>query len=229
MVGSVGPDPEGVFDGGGRPRAGTGGRDQERAENTFSVDTEDRAVLRQCLREQADDIAGRLERRQLAALTVQVKVRYTDFTTLTRQISVEEPVGQARDIYRWAAAAGAAPVGAPAAAVAGAGGERAAGVPGPAVGVPLVGPGWGWVRTGWPRPACRIRFAIPPAGRPQLSIPSWLIAGRIRAIGSLRLPRRGGRWCHRRPLGRRRTRWRGPGGTRGSRRGLRHRLRRGRW
>ena len=70
------------------------------SENTFSVDTDDRPVLRQCLREQADDIAGRLERRRLAALTVQVKVRYTDFTTLTRQISVEEPIGQARDIYR---------------------------------------------------------------------------------------------------------------------------------
>lgn len=70
------------------------------SENTFASDTEDRAVLRQCLREQADDIAGRMERRRLAALTVQVKVRYADFTTLTRQISVDDPVTQARDVYR---------------------------------------------------------------------------------------------------------------------------------
>jgi len=29
-----------------------------------------------------------------------VKVRYGDFTTLTRQISVEEPLAEAGDIYR---------------------------------------------------------------------------------------------------------------------------------
>ena len=32
--------------------------------------------------------------------TVQVKVRYGDFTTLTRQISVEEPLTEAAEIYR---------------------------------------------------------------------------------------------------------------------------------
>jgi DNA polymerase-4 len=32
--------------------------------------------------------------------TVQVKVRYGDFTTLTRQITVEEPIAEANDIYR---------------------------------------------------------------------------------------------------------------------------------
>ena len=31
---------------------------------------------------------------------MQVKVRYGDFTTLTRQISVEEPLSEAREIYR---------------------------------------------------------------------------------------------------------------------------------
>ena len=31
---------------------------------------------------------------------VQVKVRYGDFTTLTRQITVEEPLTEAGDIYR---------------------------------------------------------------------------------------------------------------------------------
>jgi DNA polymerase-4 len=31
---------------------------------------------------------------------VQVKVRYGDFTTLTRQISVEEPLSEAGEIYR---------------------------------------------------------------------------------------------------------------------------------
>ena len=69
-------------------------------EETFLQDTEDRRILRACLREQAADISGRLKRRQLGAHTVQVKLRYGDFTTLTRQITVEEPLTEADDIYR---------------------------------------------------------------------------------------------------------------------------------
>ena len=69
-------------------------------EETFQNDTEDRKVLRACLREQAEDISRRLKRRRLAAHTVQVKVRYGDFTTLTRQITVEGPLMEADDIYR---------------------------------------------------------------------------------------------------------------------------------
>jgi DNA polymerase-4 len=69
-------------------------------EETFLKDTADRKVLRDCLKAQAEDISGRLKRRRLGAHTVQVKVRYGDFTTLTRQISVEEPVSEAGDIYR---------------------------------------------------------------------------------------------------------------------------------
>lgn len=70
------------------------------SENTFLHDTSDRPTLRQCLREQAEEIAAKLQRRRLAAGTVQVKVRYGDFTTLTRQVSVEEPVTEWRDLYR---------------------------------------------------------------------------------------------------------------------------------
>jgi DNA polymerase-4 len=73
------------------------------SENTFLHDTADRRVLRECLREQANDVAATLQRKRLEAQTVQVKVRYSDFTTLTRQISVEDPVGDANEIYRLAA------------------------------------------------------------------------------------------------------------------------------
>jgi DNA polymerase IV len=69
-------------------------------EETFLKDTEDRTILRACLKEQAGDISARLKHRQLGAHTVQVKVRYSDFTTLTRQFSVEEPITEAADIYR---------------------------------------------------------------------------------------------------------------------------------
>jgi DNA polymerase-4 len=71
-------------------------------EETFLQDTDDRKILRRCLKEQATDIEQRLKHRQLAAHTVQVKVRYSDFTTLTRQFSVEEPLAEASEIYRLA-------------------------------------------------------------------------------------------------------------------------------
>jgi DNA polymerase IV len=70
------------------------------SENTFHRDTLDRPTLRSCLRAQAAEIAEKLERKRLSARTVQVKVRYGDFTTLTRQITVEEPVVGAAEIYR---------------------------------------------------------------------------------------------------------------------------------
>jgi len=71
-------------------------------EETFLHDTADRKILRHCLREQAEDLSTRLKRRRLGAHTVQVKIRYGDFTTLTRQFSVEEPVTEPADIYRLA-------------------------------------------------------------------------------------------------------------------------------
>ena len=70
------------------------------SEETFLRDTDDRPRLRKCLREQAAEISGKLKRRRLAAKTVQVKIRYGDFKTLTRQISVEESITETRDIYR---------------------------------------------------------------------------------------------------------------------------------
>ena len=69
-------------------------------EETFLHDTDDRKVLRECLRTQAEDISKRLKHHQLSAHTVQVKLRYGDFTTLTRQITVEDPLSEAADIYR---------------------------------------------------------------------------------------------------------------------------------
>jgi DNA polymerase-4 len=70
------------------------------SENTFLRDTDDRKILRACLREQSEEISAKLKRRQIGAQTVQIKLRYSDFTTLTRQLSVEEPITEAGDIYR---------------------------------------------------------------------------------------------------------------------------------
>ena len=49
------------------------------AEETFDRDTDDRRVLVPLLKEQARELAEKLAKERLAARTVQVKVRYSDF------------------------------------------------------------------------------------------------------------------------------------------------------
>jgi DNA polymerase-4 len=70
------------------------------SENTFLKDTDDRKILRNCLREQSAEISGKLKKRGLVAQTIQVKVRYSDFSTLTRQITVDDPITEPAEIYR---------------------------------------------------------------------------------------------------------------------------------
>lgn len=72
------------------------------SENTFLSDTADRPVLRRTLRRQAAEIAAELCARQLAAKTIEVRVRYGDFTTLNRQLTLEDPTADASAIYRLA-------------------------------------------------------------------------------------------------------------------------------
>ena len=71
------------------------------SENTFLHDTADRGILRATLREQAEDIAAELRQKRLAAKTVEVRVRYGDFTTLNRQITFQDPTSEASAIYRF--------------------------------------------------------------------------------------------------------------------------------
>ena len=70
------------------------------SENTFLRDTADRRVLRRTLREQAAEIAAELREKRLAARTIQVTVRYGDFTRRTRQATFEEGMTEAEAIYR---------------------------------------------------------------------------------------------------------------------------------
>ena len=101
LVGSFGPKlKQFAFGDDGRPLEIGDEIKSISGEETFLKDTDDRKILRVCLKEQASDISARLKHKRLGAHTVQVKVRYTDFTTLTRQISVEEPLTEANDIYR---------------------------------------------------------------------------------------------------------------------------------
>ena len=54
------------------------------AEHTFATDVQDLAQLDAALTEMVGDVVGWLATRELAARTVTIKVRYDDFTTITR-------------------------------------------------------------------------------------------------------------------------------------------------
>jgi DNA polymerase-4 len=72
------------------------------SETTFLEDTDHRPTLRDALKELCADVAETLAKNGLGAQTVQVKVRYSDFTTLTRQLRVEDAVLTQAEIYRLA-------------------------------------------------------------------------------------------------------------------------------
>lgn len=73
------------------------------SEETFEYDVRDEAQLVALLREQARDVAASLEREDLSAQTVGVKIKRADFTTIGRQTHLVEPTRDARRIFRAAA------------------------------------------------------------------------------------------------------------------------------
>ncbi|MFZ6028544.1 MAG: Y-family DNA polymerase [Chloroflexota bacterium] len=56
-------------------------------ETTFTRDVIDARKLHETLRQQAQEVARTLQRQNLTARTVKVKLRWADFTTLTRQVT----------------------------------------------------------------------------------------------------------------------------------------------
>ena len=69
---------------------------------TFSQDVNDPQVLRDQMRKQSASVARSLQRRNLVAHTVRVKFRWADFTTFTRQKSLEVGIDDEEKIYRLA-------------------------------------------------------------------------------------------------------------------------------
>jgi DNA polymerase-4 len=74
------------------------------AETTFPHDLNDGPQLRQVLGRVAEDVSGRLRDKGVKARTVVLKLRYSDFRTITRQASLAEGVDSTNEL---AAAAGA--------------------------------------------------------------------------------------------------------------------------
>lgn len=65
------------------------------SENTFATDLTDLHEIRQAIDEMARDAAAWLARKSLVCRTVTIKVRYSDFTTLTRSDTRPPPTGNA--------------------------------------------------------------------------------------------------------------------------------------
>ena len=68
-------------------------------EETFAQDVSDPVVLRRELLRQSESVASRLRRHGLAGRTIGLKLRYGDFTTLTRQATLDEPTDSGPVIY----------------------------------------------------------------------------------------------------------------------------------
>ena len=63
-------------------------------EVTFSKDVRDDKVLEETLREQSIEVARQLRKNNLAGKTIKLKIRWPDFTTLTRQTTLNDPTDQ---------------------------------------------------------------------------------------------------------------------------------------
>src|SRR6266542_6316431 len=63
-------------------------------ETTCARDVTDRAKLERTLREQAREIAQKLRREDLMGTTVKLKIRWPDFTTPTRQLTLPQPTDE---------------------------------------------------------------------------------------------------------------------------------------
>jgi DNA polymerase-4 len=69
---------------------------------TFNRDVTDPAILAERLRAMTDEVAASLQKRNLVAYTVRVKFRWDDFTTFTRQRSLQIPTDDPGTIFRLA-------------------------------------------------------------------------------------------------------------------------------
>jgi DNA polymerase-4 len=68
-------------------------------ETTFEKDVNDAQSLRRTLRRLVEQTGRRLRQQDLAGHTVKIKVRWSDFTTVTRQLTLENPTNLDSEIF----------------------------------------------------------------------------------------------------------------------------------
>ena len=71
-------------------------------EVTFSVDVQSDKVLEKTVREQSAEVARQLRKENLAGRTIKLKIRWPDFTTLTRQTTLGHRTDQEEEIAKTA-------------------------------------------------------------------------------------------------------------------------------
>jgi DNA polymerase-4 len=69
-------------------------------EITFSRDVRDDNILEKTVREQAAEVARQLRKNDLAGSTIKLKIRWPDFTTLTRQVTLQHRTDQEEEIEK---------------------------------------------------------------------------------------------------------------------------------
>lgn len=70
------------------------------SEETFAEDTRDRSILNRYLLKHAEDVGRDLRKEGVKAKTVNVKIKFSDFTQVTRQVQLERPTASSEIIYR---------------------------------------------------------------------------------------------------------------------------------
>jgi len=68
-------------------------------ETTFARDVRDGGALRRTLRSLSEQVGRRLRQEGLSGATIKLKIRWPDFTTPTRQITLSQPTDQGDVIY----------------------------------------------------------------------------------------------------------------------------------
>ena len=68
-------------------------------ETTFNIDINDEKLLEKTLRRQAKDVARQLRKNDLVGKTIKLKIRWPDFTTLSRQTTLPSPTDSEDEIW----------------------------------------------------------------------------------------------------------------------------------
>jgi len=83
----------------GRPVGRSGRRKSISQERTFPEDVGDLAALRRALLKMSESVAAQLRKQGKCARTIVLKLRYPDFTTLTRRVTLSQPTDLAEVIH----------------------------------------------------------------------------------------------------------------------------------